>query len=122
MSWSGSLSTLWCCAPICGGSFVEQLLGRVRELWLGALEHQDVPFDRLVEDLARDRSLGRHPLVQVMLTVAEHRRRRGQEAGLPGITATPVAAGPTPGQIRPGYRCVGGDWREWCARVGCGGR
>ncbi|NYI04686.1 non-ribosomal peptide synthetase [Allostreptomyces psammosilenae] len=61
------------------------LLRRVRESTLGALGHQDLPFDRLVEAVRPRRSAAVNPLFQVSLALEED---ADQVPRLPGLTAT----------------------------------
>lgn len=53
-------------ADLRGDPDFRELLGRVRTTTIGALEHQDVPFDRVVAALRPPRLPGRQPLCEVL--------------------------------------------------------
>ncbi|MCP3059807.1 condensation domain-containing protein [Myxococcus sp. K38C18041901] len=66
-----------------GNPTLATLLARVRETVLGALEHQELPFDRLVEQLQPERRDSHQPLVNVFFAYhnfsAEHHVVEGLE-------------------------------------------
>ncbi|HWM91847.1 MAG TPA: amino acid adenylation domain-containing protein [Thermoanaerobaculia bacterium] len=79
------VNTLALRADMAGNPSFREQLGRVRTVALEAYAHQDLPFERLVEDLRPDRNLDHDPVVQVVF---------GLQDGLGGLRLAGVETEP----------------------------
>ena len=77
-------------ADLSGDPSFSQLLGRVREVTLDAYTHQDVPFDKIVEELRPDRTAAHTPLFQVNFSLDNTPH---ETIELPGLTFAPFPVG-----------------------------
>ncbi|AMA46430.1 hypothetical protein APT63_12830 [Pseudomonas sp. 22-AL-CL-001] len=72
-------------ADVDGQAPFTALLQQVKAAALGAQEHQDLPFEQLVDALAPERNLSHSPLFQVLFNHQTHRAQGQRTQALPGL-------------------------------------
>ncbi|MEM7018504.1 MAG: amino acid adenylation domain-containing protein, partial [Pseudomonadota bacterium] len=75
------VNTLVIRADLTGAPSFNELLDRVRERCLGAYNHQDLPFEQLVEALQPNRDMSRTPIFQALFAFQQEAFRQDFKAG-----------------------------------------
>ncbi|MCV7360727.1 amino acid adenylation domain-containing protein, partial [Mycolicibacterium neworleansense] len=86
------VNTLVLRVDLAGDPTIAELFEQVRQRALGAYEHQDVPFEVLVDRLNPTRSLTHHPLIQVLLAWQNFAGDPAADLALGDVRITPLSA------------------------------
>ncbi|WP_420124962.1 non-ribosomal peptide synthase/polyketide synthase [Longimicrobium sp.] len=85
------LNSLALRTDLSGDPSFRELLRRVRETTLNAYAHQDLPFERVLEEVRPERSMAHAPVFQVMLNLGNFQRGTLKAEGLEVAEASPGA-------------------------------
>jgi amino acid adenylation domain-containing protein len=81
------VNTLVMRADLSGNPSFRELLSRVKDTCVAADANQDLPFEKLVQDLQPERDLSRNPLFQVMFVL---QNTTSPFSGIPGLRVEPI--------------------------------
>ncbi|WP_412457679.1 amino acid adenylation domain-containing protein, partial [Mycolicibacterium celeriflavum] len=116
------VNTLVLRVDVAGDPSGAELLAQVRARSLAAYEHQDVPFEVLVERLNPTRSLAHHPLIQVVLAWQNF---AGQNTAPAELSLGDLQVAPLPADTRTARMdltvSLGERWTETGEPAGIGG-